>query len=112
MAPRAEGVTYRTMRAGLIPVEDASMDVVWCCLVLGGIHGGALDQAAQELIRVLRVGGLLFLVENTTPKADSGHWAFRSAQDYQDLFKQVPLVPLASYIDLGETITAMVGRKL
>ncbi len=112
LAPPGPGVTYRTMTEGVIPLEDTSVDVVWCCLVLGGLKDGVLLASIREIQRVLRPGGLLFLVENTQDKPDGPNWRFRSRRAYASFFASIPLIEVAcTYYDAGEENSVMAGRK-
>jgi ubiquinone/menaquinone biosynthesis C-methylase UbiE len=112
LAPQHPHVEYRVLKENVIPVADNSVDVVWTCLVLGGINGHTLDQAISELGRVLAPGGLLFVVENTSNKADQDTWKFRSVFEYTRKLPFVALVHLHDYVDLGETISIMAGRRI
>jgi SAM-dependent methyltransferase len=111
MAPRDPRVEYRPMAEGTIDLPDGCADVVWICLVLGGIEGPILSRTAAEAIRILRPGGLLFLVENTSSSPSSQHWAFRSAADYRAMFPSLGLEHLHDYVDLGERISVLAGRR-
>lgn len=111
MAPKYNDVQYLQMENEKIPLLDSSVDIVWVCLVLGGLRNKDLDQAIREIRRVLKTGGLLFLIENTNSKPDAKHWTFRSVAEYQNLFS-MPLVKLHDYLDLEEQISIMEGRKL
>ena len=112
MAPRSPVVDYRVMSAGRIPVADSEVDLVWVCLVLGGVlEQHLLEQSIQEINRVLRPGGLLVLVENTSPAPDAAHWKFRSVAEYQALFPFAPLEHKGDYEDAAERISIMTGRK-
>ena len=111
LAPSHPDVEYRPMSEGQIPLESASVDVVWICLVLGGIHGRALEATIRELRRVLKPSGLLFLVENTTKGRGNAFWAFRSVASYQSLLAPLPLDHLDDYHDLSERISIMRGRN-
>lgn len=112
MAPRAHGVEYRPMIAGRIPVGDAEVDLLWVCLVLGGIlQNDVLRRSVAELNRVLKPGGLLVLVENTSAMADRAHWRFRSIGAYQRLLSFAELEHKGDYEDASERISIMVGRK-
>ncbi|HET8533263.1 MAG TPA: class I SAM-dependent methyltransferase, partial [Methylomirabilota bacterium] len=82
LAPRHPSVEYRVMSEGHIPLDSSSVDLVWICLVLGGIHGSTLGDTIAEVRRVLRPGGLVFLVENTNEGGGDSFWAFRSVADY------------------------------
>lgn len=111
-APRAEGVEYRLLRDGRIPLEDGSVDIVWICLVLTCITDErAVRESIAEVERVLRDGGLVFLVENTAPKENLRHIAFRSADEYRALFTFAYLQHERDYEDRGERISVLTGRK-
>lgn len=110
-APAPPGVQYRQVLNGRIPVDDASIDVVWVCLVLMCITDPrALRQAVSEIERVLRPGGLVFLVENTEPRTDLKHLQYRSVEFYQRVFPSVPLQQVGEYQDMGERISVLAGR--
>jgi len=111
MAPRDPRVEYRPMGEGTVDLPDACADVVFICLVLGGIRGETLARTAAEIVRVLRPGGLLFLVENTASMPDAEHWAFRPIADYRAMFPSVELEHVHDYADLGERISVLAGRK-
>jgi len=111
-APRHPSVEYRLMEAGSLPLADASVDVVWICLVLGGIvNQTMLHDTVREVERVLPDGGLLFLVENTSDKSGARHWKYRSVAEYDRLFDTITVKPRGTYADAGETITIMTGSK-
>jgi ubiquinone/menaquinone biosynthesis C-methylase UbiE len=112
LAPKHEKVEYRLIQNGTIPVQRESIDIVWICLVLGGIvDQNQLLNTLSEINRIMKTDGLVFLIENTTNKKDNWHWNYRSVQTYQGLFDFVELKHLSDYIDLGERITIMSGRK-
>lgn len=112
LAPRHAAVEYRKMRAGRIPVSTGSVDLVWICLVLGGIRGAALDATREEIVRVLKADGLVFMAENTTPAKNSGLWSFRTIEEYATMIPGVELDCLGHYEDLGERISIFAGRRL
>jgi hypothetical protein len=60
---------------------------------------------------VLRPGGLVFLVENTSDGSGNAFWAFRSVAEYQRLFRPVSLEHVHDYHDLGERISVLTGRS-
>jgi SAM-dependent methyltransferase len=111
LAPAAPGVEYRISDGRTIPLADNMADLAWVCLVLGGLTGAALTEAIRELDRVLRPGGLLFLVENTSNLDPCPHWTFRSVVEYQQLLSFARPVHLHDYDDLGQRISIMAGRK-
>jgi ubiquinone/menaquinone biosynthesis C-methylase UbiE len=112
MAPRGEGVEYRVMEAGRIPVSDAEVDLLWVCLVLGGIvEDDVLSRSVAELDRVLKPGALLVVIENTSEKTDAPHWRFRSVDAYRQLLSFATLQHKGDYEDVGERISILIGRK-
>lgn len=112
MAPRTDRVEYRLLENGRIPLADQSVDVVWISLVLTAIpEDSVLRQSVAEVERVLRPGGLLFLVENTHERPDLPHLAYRPISFYASLFPSIPLRHEGDYYDLGERISILVGRK-
>jgi SAM-dependent methyltransferase len=110
LAPRHSDVEYRVMSEAQIPLPSSSVDVAWICLVLGGVHGLTLERTVAEVRRVLRPGGLVFLVENTNDAPGDAFWAFRSVAEYQRLFLPVRLEHVHDYDDLGERISVLTGR--
>jgi SAM-dependent methyltransferase len=112
LAPRHPSVEYRLLERGIIPVESNSVDVVWICLVLMTItDANALQQAIVELRRVLRPGGLVFLVENTDARPHSAHLHYRSTAEYTALMPWAHLQHVCDYEDAGERISVLVGRR-
>lgn len=112
LAPPHPQVAYRRMDR-VIPMETARADLVWICLVLGTIVDARVLQAAgAEIERVLRPGGLLFLVENTAAKPDISHFRFRSEQEYIDMWPAIAMRPIGHYEDAGERISVVAGRKV
>ena len=111
-APRHAKVDYRLLRGGAIDLDDRSVDVVWVCLVLMCITDRrALERTAAEIWRVLRDDGLLFLVENTQPRDDTRHLRYRLIDEYRSLFPGIRLEHEGDYLDLGERISILAGRK-
>jgi len=112
LASGGPGVEFRLLENGRVPLPEESVDAVWCAIVLGCItRESSLTRAADEILRVLRPGGLVFLVENTTPKRSGPHFVFRTVEEYRALFRPLPLAVLGGYTDLDETITVMAGRS-
>jgi ubiquinone/menaquinone biosynthesis C-methylase UbiE len=113
IAPLHANVEYRLMQEGAIPLDDCSVDIIFCCLVLGGITDRkVLGETIMEIDRVLRRGGLLFIVENTSNMPSVPHWIFRSVREYQRLFDFINLRHLRNYCELDERISILAGRKL
>jgi SAM-dependent methyltransferase len=113
LAPRAANVHYELACEGRIPLKASCVDIVWICLVLGGIVPQAIEPTRQEIRRVLKPGGLLFIVENTTEgKSASANWIFRSVAQYSAMFASfATLTHLHDYYDSGERISLLSGRK-
>lgn len=111
MAPKTESVEYRVMREGKISLPDEYVDVVWICLVLGGLKNDLLNETVAEIGRVLKKKGLLFVIENTSEKEDGEYWYFRKVEDYGRIFWFVRLEHVHDYMDLGERISVLTGRK-
>jgi SAM-dependent methyltransferase len=111
-APASSRVRYALCKEGSIPLADDSVDVAWVCLVMGGILPASIPVTVAEICRVLKRGGLLFLIENTSEgKASSEHWVFRSIEEYRTMFPFAPLKHLHNYYDLGERMSVLAGRK-
>lgn len=108
-------VRFAPMVDGQIPLPDASVGVVFSCLVLNAIVLPAmLTGTVREFARVLRAGGLLFVVDLTTrPGPALGRWSVaRSVDEYRIAFAGVaPLSVVGEYLDGIETHSIMVGRK-
>lgn len=112
MASKSSDVEYMVMKEGSIPLPDEYADIVWICLVMGGIGKKALGKTVEEIKRVLKKNGLLFLIENTSEKESSKHWLCMSLREFQEIFHFVKLNHLHDYYDLGERISVMSGRKI
>jgi SAM-dependent methyltransferase len=112
IAPRHQNVEYKLLRDGIIPVEGGSVDFVWICLVLGGITDEKrLNNIVREVNRVLKPGGIVILVENTTDVKNVEYWSFRSVDFYMSLLDFAELEHFSDYYDLGERISIFGGRK-
>jgi ubiquinone/menaquinone biosynthesis C-methylase UbiE len=112
LAPRTEDVEYQLMGEGQIPLAAQSVDVLFVFGVLGGITDRRiLGETILELDRVLRPGGLIFLVENTSSQPSAAHWIYRSYAEYRRLIDFALLKHLADYHEASERMTVMAGRK-
>ena len=94
-----------------IPIDDASVDAIWICLVMGGIPETQLTAIVQELKRVLRPNGLVLLIENTSALPNSTHWTYRTRERYQEIFDFARLTVSGGYQEVDEDITIFTGRK-
>jgi hypothetical protein len=77
---------------------------------LGGLPDVAVRDIAQQICRVLKPGGLLFLTENTALKPDLNHWFYRTAAQYIAFFPTVKLTVKSTFLDAEEEISVMAGR--
>jgi ubiquinone/menaquinone biosynthesis C-methylase UbiE len=112
LAPPARDVEYHLISEAQIPLADQSMDVAWIFGVLGGItERKILGETVFEIERVLRPGGLLFLIENTSDKPSAVHWIFRGFDEYRRLLDFVKLEYLGDYREANERMSIMAGRK-
>ena len=111
IAPKKNNVEYRLMKKGILPITDKSIDVVWICLVLGGIiKKRVLNKMVSEVNRVLKPDGIIMLIESTTDKPDGQYWKHRSIEEYQGIFSTYSLKNLGSYEDMGDNISIMAGK--
>jgi SAM-dependent methyltransferase len=113
---RSPDVDYRVYRDGVVPLEDGEVDAVWCCMVLSTVLDEAmLAHTVGELRRVLRSGGLMFLVDNTAgpahrPVVRSPYSMSRTVEEYTRAFASwVQLREVGAYVDLGETNSVLQG---
>ena len=106
-------VEFKVNYNNIIPLENESVDIIWICLVLGGITTKKkLNKTISELYRVLKKEGLIFLVENVSDKKSGNYWIYRSLESYKTLFSQVcTLFEKGFYFDNDEKISIMAGRK-
>jgi ubiquinone/menaquinone biosynthesis C-methylase UbiE len=111
IAPKSPSVSYRCISTGSLPVPDSSFDVVWSCLVLGGIPDDQIEKTIVELDRVLKPGGLFFYVENTAHVVSTDYWFFRDEDTYLKIAAFCNPRKLGSYEDMGQTITIFSGKK-
>lgn len=106
------GVSFRRYEAFVMGGPE--FDVVFACLVLNAIlDDSMLASAVAGIDRVLKPGGLVFLVDVTRRRNVRTRWSvLRSVEEYALAFTSVaPLHVLGEYLDLGETHSIMAGRK-
>lgn len=111
LAPKSPSISYQLIEAGPLPFADSSFDVIWSCLVLGGIPDGQIEQSIAEIERVLQPGGVFFYVENTAKAANGSYWFFRDEDTYVQLAAFCKPQILGRYEDMGERITIFAGEK-
>jgi ubiquinone/menaquinone biosynthesis C-methylase UbiE len=111
-APEGENIEFKVSDPSCIPYPVEYFDIIWICLVMGGIiNKKMLKVTIDEIQRVLKPNGLLFLIENTSQIRNSDHWHYRTQLQYQNLFQFCNLNIVGSYQELDEYITIFSGRK-
>ena len=112
LAPSAPGVEYRRMEPGRLPLSDGEVDVVFTCLVLGGIlEPELLARTADEVKRVLAPGGLVLLCESEGAARPGSHWAPRSPGEYRAAFGWARLGVAARFDDGGDPVVVLAGHR-
>ncbi|MEI7441714.1 MAG: class I SAM-dependent methyltransferase, partial [bacterium] len=86
-------------------------DVIWICLVLGGLSNEQLAFTVKKLEKVLARHGLIFLIESTSKNQTKGCWKTRTVEYYQNLFHSIPLKKIGEYFDANQEISIFAGRK-
>src|SRR5262249_7318331 len=110
LAPTHHRVEY-VHSADLLNRNHPKFDLVWVCLVLGGITDRGLMQVAETLTTSLVETGLLFLVEATGAQPVPGAWRIRTKEYLVSLFPSVALKQVGTYIDVDQEISVLAGRK-
>lgn len=114
-------IAFERLVNGRVPAENGAFDVVYACMVLStvlDVEGGMFTESLREIERVLSIGGLMFLVDNTAGRGGrevrSPYSISRTVKQYRDAFNEhvhVDLKVVGEYEDLGEINTIFVGRK-
>jgi len=107
-------VKYFLLKDGIIPIANNYIDVIFICLVLGGIEDKYLMKTKSEINRVIKANGLIVIIEKIVNKEKNleSHWKGRTADNYQKLFDDFNLKLINTYIDCNETIGIFVGRYI
>lgn len=108
---------YAPYVRGRIPAADGSFDVLWACMVLSTVlDGGMFAATLEELRRVMRPGGMVCLIDNTsmedgrTPVV-SRYSISRTIAEYRAAFAPwATLERVGEYIDRREINTVFTGR--
>jgi ubiquinone/menaquinone biosynthesis C-methylase UbiE len=111
LAPDEPNTKYMKMKNGKIPLGDETIDFVWICLVFGGINDKSITSCLLDVHRVLRKGGGIILIENTSKKPNGEKWFFRSVKEYSEYFNVFNVQHVHDYFDLDERISVFVGKK-
>jgi ubiquinone/menaquinone biosynthesis C-methylase UbiE len=110
LAPKSENVDYMLMEQGVIPLNNNSVDSIWICLVFGSITDSEVfNNTINELNRVLKNKGTLFLVEKTSQ--DLSNKQTKNAGFYEKKFDFVNLKKVADYNDINDCNSVFIGVK-
>jgi len=113
IAPLTNSIQYIKIVPGKkIPLKDNTIDVLFICLVLGGIKEKELNYLVKDFKRMLSNNALICLIENTSSQPNGAYWYFRDDEWYQKLFYFAALKKVCNYEDLGENISVFIGRAL
>lgn len=112
IAPQSSSVSYLTIGTDALPFPDSSFDIIWSCLVLGGIPETRILKTIAEIERVLRPGGLFFYVENVARVNSTSYWFFRNEDTYIQMTAFCQPKVLGLYEDMGQPIAIFSGRKI
>jgi SAM-dependent methyltransferase len=110
LAPVHPSVEY-VHSADFLTSDIPQFDVIWVCLVFGGIAERELAPIAAKLTQALREDGLLFLVEATAPAPVIGAWSIRPREQLRSLFPSLRLDHVGAYYDAGQEISVLAGRR-
>lgn len=102
---------YYICKDSKIQFPDNYFDLIWINLVIGGIPKNEIKKTLKELNRVLRIDGLIFLVENTTQLEDSSYWTYRDENYFINIFDFVNLDKITEFEEFKEQFTVFTGRK-
>lgn len=90
--------------------NQIKFDIVWICLVLGGIPDSEVSALAKKILNSLSDNGLLFIVEATGSRNIDGSWRIRTVKKIADFFPRLNLRLIGSYVDVGQEISILSGR--
>jgi len=118
---RTPNVYYERLgKDGTIPIPVNGVDVVFAYMVFSAIIDPVmLAIALMELRRVLKPGGLVCIIDNTS-RSDgrpvrSPYSISRTVEEYQDLFSEAfgaPIPAVDEYVELREVNHLFLGRAL
>jgi cyclopropane fatty-acyl-phospholipid synthase-like methyltransferase len=110
LCSESQNVKY-SLISDVSSLPHTQFDVIFCCLVLGGIGNNKLAETVSLLEALLSSNGLIFLVESTDVKYRRGNWRVRTVPFYQKLISNCELDLIGSYVDAGQEISIMAGRR-
>lgn len=91
--------------------NKVKFDIIWICLVLGGISDINMAEISKKISRNLNTNGLLFIIESTSKKNKKGLWNTRTVSEVIGFFNGVNLKRISLYIDANQEISIFAGRK-
>lgn len=93
--------------------ERTRFDIIWVCLVLGGLRGEELKRACTRFVEHLKDDGRLLLIEATCDENNlDGAWAPRTESQIKELFPNIEFSIYGRYLDAGQIITLFIGKKI
>lgn len=110
LCPKIENIKF-TDDAKFFETLEVKFDVIWICLVLGGLSNALVEKLAIQIESNLASNGLLFFIEMTSHENNEGSWQGRSINFYRNLFPSVKVLKVGSYHDAGQEISIFSGRK-
>lgn len=107
-------LTFQLIEGGKpLPFPDNAFDALFTCTVLQHVPDAEFDPLCQELLRVLKPDGVVFLFENTHKRgrrtSDEGHVVFRTSLEYRMAFQGVNVID--SWCINGEIHSVLAGRR-
>jgi SAM-dependent methyltransferase len=111
LAPDIPGLVFT---ADSVALHDAAhggkFDLIWLCLVMGGVSDAVGGDIAARLQQSMSDNGLLFFVEHIAgQRSVGGFWRFRTLRDYRRLFPRLSLHIVDRYTDLGSPVSVILG---
>lgn len=97
---------------GRVPRGRDTMDVVLVNHALGGLRGRRLERATAEIVRVLKPGGLLVVIENTADLPDTQQRVYRAPSAYLEMFPQVALRSMNKPSSGRPRLSVLIGRMM
>ena len=111
LAPVLPGLMFTASNRDLDnAARTDKFDLIWLCLVMGGVSDAIGADIATRLQRSMADDGLLFFVEHIADQRSvGGFWRFRTLRDYRRLFPRLSLRVVDRYTDLGSPVSVILG---
>lgn len=112
LAPENNKVEYFVYQEGKLNVIDKKIDILFICLVLGGIKEYRIYKLLKEFKRILSPSATVCIIENISKiEQSNAYWFCRSKNWYENKFAFLDLKLVYTYEDLGEEIGIFMGKK-